>query len=92
MRHAVYKYPILSAVSFTQFLPLGTKILSCAMQADIPVFWALVDLDATRQLPIHFLFVNTGTELGPGDMKYMRFVGTLTSSTWVRHFFTDGLA
>lgn len=76
--NTIYKYPVTIAdfptlPSFTTDMPLNAKILSCGMQGNTLVVWALVDSTALFLAPRPLMVVLTGAAVvGNG-----RFIGTV---------------
>lgn len=68
-------------------MPRNAKILSCAIQDNQMVVWALIpdDLPPTTDIR-HFVVVNTGTRF-QGTVDSYNFVGTMTIDGIVWHLF-----
>lgn len=77
----VFKYPIdLREWNYID-MPIGAKILSLQVQADVPCIWALVEPDMEHQTR-KFLVVGTGHEVDPGSSKFIGTVQMANGLVW----------
>jgi len=69
-------------------LPVGAKILTVQIQHNIPVLWAIVDLDEVKKETRVFVLFGTGYEINH-DIDLLNYIGTyqLYKGAFVGHLF-----
>lgn len=91
MAKLIYKYPIENGTVVlpgTLTLPKGSTILSCAVQDETGMIWALVDPQEEEQESYRIVTMRTGYDYMMGEASYA-FLGTLLFSdgAYVEHIF-----
>ena len=87
---AIWKFPLEYSQHNSLYIPRGAKILSCGIQNDQAVVWALVDPTAEKVIQVLKLFP-TGQETDWLSNPNAEFIGTITfSNSFVYHVFNFG--
>ncbi len=84
--HRVWKFPLAEVGEQLVKMPMGAIILHVDRQGGIPTLWALVNTEA-QIIKRKIIIVGTGWEAG--HITLHAYIGTISTSPFVWHFF-DG--
>lgn len=90
MSLVIYKYSVAIEDHFCLRLPVGADVLSCQVQNNNPVIWALVDPEETEFEEVDFYLYGTGNPIDENEMDSdVKFIDTfqLHSGSLVFHLF-----
>jgi hypothetical protein len=89
MTHTIFKYPFAIVDSFTQQLPLFSRILKVGYQRDKPTMWVLHSTSEQNVVTHTFRIYGTGHKIF--DVDLLTYIGTLRApyDGFVWHLFEE---